>query len=150
MSELVGTNTVPLHTKRAGEHLRMAEAMVNDSPEWCRVAAFYSAYHSMKAALLVDPVFTNPTKLAAANTNITMGSNLATHHQGNLGRGRGLGINDLVRFLYRPHYGSYLLLHGASLSIRYGDGQLLHTPEECIGTAQSIYVAFQQGAIVHS
>lgn len=127
----------------------MAEAMVADSPEWSRVAAFYSAYHAMKAALLSDPVFREPTKLAAINAHISMESRLATHHQGNLARGRGLGVTELVRYIYRPFYARYLMLHGASISVRYGDGQTLHTPEQCLDAARSINQALNSGEIVH-
>lgn len=149
MSDIPGSNTVPLHKKRAGEHLLMAESLLQARSPWTHVAAFYSAYHAMKTALLLDPVFSSASQLAAASPQISMASRLANHHQGNESAGRAPGVNELVRYLYRPFYARYILLHGASITIRYGDGHLLHSPETCFEIAEDIHEAVSAGRIVH-
>lgn len=106
------------------------------------MAYFYSAYHLVSAALLSDPIFHDPTRLAAANSNLTMAERAATRHKGYMQYGPGgrrtkvWGLNDLVQLLYRPVFPYYSQLHEGSVDVRYGSG--LRVPLQRLAEAQKL------------
>lgn len=108
---------------RAGQHARSASAMAAAAEEWFAVCWFYSAYHLVRARMSEDPVFLDPSGLSQVDARLCMADQQTTRHQGRRGGGRcELGINDIVRLLYRPIAPSYHKLHQASIAVRYGHG----------------------------
>lgn len=134
--------TTEQHVVRADEHEALALVLQESGHEWAAVACFYCAYHLVSAALLQDPIFDNPGRLAAASPALTMADQSATRHQGYIQFGAGgrktkvWGLNDLVAVLYRPVWPFYVQLHEASVDVRYGTG--LRVPLAKIGDAQKL------------
>lgn len=134
--------TASQHVLRADEHESLAGVLRDSGHEWAAVAYFYSAYHLVSAALLRDPIFTSPGRLAAASPALTMADQTATRHQGYMQFGHGgrrtkiWGLNDLVALLYRPVWPFYAQLHEGSVDVRYGTG--LRVPLEKIADAQRL------------
>lgn len=116
------------HVVRADEHAGLATVLHDSGHEWAAVAYFYGAYHLVSAALLSDPVFDSPQRLAAASPALSMGDRTTTRHQGYMQFGPGgqrtkiWGLNDLVGTLYRQVWPFYLQLHEGSVDVRYGTG----------------------------
>lgn len=105
--------------KESAETLRIA------GDEWHAVCYFYAAYHTVRAAMLEDPVFRNAKRLSTFSPNLAMQDQHATSHHGYLGhdsRGRKFGVNDIVKLLYPSIAAEYVRLHMASVDVRYGHG----------------------------
>lgn len=141
------------HVVRADDHEKLAKVLHESGVEWAAVAYFYSAYHLVKAALLTDPIFTDPGRLAVAHAQLTMADQTATRHQGYMQFGTGgsrtkvWGLNDLVGVLYRQVWPIYLQMHEASVDVRYGTG--LRVPLDKIGEAQELVKAeYAAGTLV--
>lgn len=94
-----------------------------DGRDWAAVALFYSAYHRVRGAMLVDPIFNNATLLSRVNVNLTMADRESAHHEGRRSDpAHRLGVNEIVSLLYRNINGHYMALHQASVQVRYGSG----------------------------
>lgn len=85
------------------------------------MAYFYSAYHSMKAAFLNDPIFDDLTELKKLNVHLMTDSKYAHVHKVRNGQ-NGFGVNNLVQLLYPSKTQPYEKLHQSSLGVRYGQG----------------------------
>lgn len=84
---------------------------------------FYAAYHEVKAALMVDPVFDDLDTCLAANPNLQPEDRFTTRHQGRKNpKNKEWGLNELVVLLYRGAGGSYHRLHTMSIDVRYHQG----------------------------
>lgn len=91
--------------------------------ELAAVSYFYSAYHTVKAAFIEDPIFTDLSRLQAKDSRLIMDDRFVTHHRARLGSGeRKLGVNDIVRILYPSIASRYQRLHMASIAVRYEAG----------------------------
>lgn len=116
---------IPLqeHLVRSARHRKVGEAL--DPDEWGAVCFFYSAFHLVRHALRIDPVFDDPTALSRINPQLTPGDRHCSRHHGfrNTPRGERIwGINELVTLLYRPIAFDYERLHQASIAVRYDLG----------------------------
>jgi hypothetical protein len=112
------------HAERALVHEASALLLTPHSTDWATVAYFYSAYHLVKASLLRDPIFTDPTLCSNKDASLMMEDRLVTRHHGKRPRGgaREWGVNELVNLLYKPIWVSYEQLHQASVDARYYGG----------------------------
>lgn len=138
------------HIEAAHRHLAAARELASVSGEWAVVAAFYSAYHHMRAAIYSDPIWDQgPTALSEIDKHLQMDCRTASHHQGNAKTGRSMGVTDIARKLYPAHGNQYRILHGASITCRYGSGvgSLLRPPEEYIDLAEKISSAADDGLL---
>ena len=92
--------------------------------QWYAVSYFYAAYHTVRAALIQDSVFSDLNRLKAHNIQWTPDDRRATHHQARKGRtqANAPGVNDLVKTLYPEIAIEYIQLHSASVAVRYGLG----------------------------
>ncbi len=114
-----------VHVTRAERHYTVGEALYEAGDEWAAVCFFYAAYHYVKAALLEDPIFDDPSRCSATHPDLNIDDRHTDRHQIRKPRGsssRGWGVNDLVLLLYRSIAGDYDRLHQASVSVRYRDG----------------------------
>jgi hypothetical protein len=109
------------HETRAARHDKIGRLLGGATDEWCAVPIFYAAYHLVKAALLTDPVFGDPKKLAVVNSALTPDDRNVTRHTGDKKSqsNRCWGVNDLVFMLYYPQWADYIRLHQASIDVRY-------------------------------
>lgn len=113
---------------------------------------FYSAYHLVKAALLADPIFDDPSRLALVRGVPAMADRHVDRHHGHFQYDQGQrtkiwGVNDLVAELYRPIFPLYSQLHEASCDIRYGTG--LRVPLQKLADARdTIATEYGQGRLV--
>lgn len=101
-----------------------ASTLAQVSSDWTAVAIFYAAYHRVRAALLSDPIFDDPSRLARVNINLQMDDRNVTRHVGrwrwdNGARVKIWGINELVALLYPGIAADYEVLHQASIDVRY-------------------------------
>lgn len=113
------------HLRRAKDHKAVGDILGEAQHEWAAVTWFYSAYHLMRASLLVDPIFDDVRVLSRVNVDMTPETRFTSRHKGRRpmsGQAREWGLNDLVLKLYRPAAGSYERLHQASITVRYGAG----------------------------
>ncbi|WP_380161566.1 hypothetical protein [Kineococcus sp. R86509] len=96
--------------------------MAQSGHEWAAVCLFYSAHHLVKRALLLDPVFNDPTAMTALG--ITRQAQHPASHTGHTRSdgGRLFGVNDLVLKLYKPIDAPYQRLSQASHQVRYQNG----------------------------
>ena len=142
--------TVEQHKQRAAAHLEVANRLLESDEEWAVVPLFYTAYHFVKAAMLADPVFDDPTRLSRFNASLTMEDRYSDIHQGRMAKGQRerWGVKDIVAVLYKPIYASYELLHLASTDVRYGRGLVVGSPSEADEALTRIYEAYERGAIV--
>lgn len=112
------------HQARAARHAKIGEMLVEAGDEWGAVCCFYAAYHHVKAALLEDPIFDDPTRMHDRHLDLVADDRFTDRHKGrrNTGRGREWGINELVGLLYPQIRREYEQLHQASIDVRYGSG----------------------------
>lgn len=112
------------HKRRATEHERVGAALADVDHEWSAVCYFYAAYHTVKAALLDDPLFDDPITCQAKHPDLLPDDRYVSRHKGrrHTSAGREWGVNELVLKLYRSAAGDYDKLHQASNDVRYHDG----------------------------
>lgn len=120
--------------------------------EWFAVCYFYASYHLVKAAMMVDPIFGNPTDLSTVDVNLTPASRWTTHHQGRVQKGgpRDFGINDIVVKLYNDISIEYRRLHMASVNVRYSSGLGVIAPTTVQADWQAVRSAYDAGTIVYT
>lgn len=117
------------HAVASERHARTAGELSPKSSEWATVAYFYAAYHLVKQAMLEDPIWQRPSELAAKHPELQPSVSKVTRHSGGKGRRRRCriwGVNELVELLYPSIYEPYILMHEASIEVRYKRG--LRTP----------------------
>lgn len=118
-----GLRTAKHCLERAVAMKEAAERIESVEHEWAAVSYFYSAYHTVKAAFIEDPIFTDLARLQAADPRLIMDDKFVTHHRARLGGGdRKLGVNEIVRILYPTIAARYHRLHMASIAVRYEGG----------------------------
>lgn len=112
------------HRRRADRHLVVGGALEAAGDEWACVPLFYGAYHLVKAAMLLDPIWTDAPRRVGFHMELTPDDKLVTRHHGRKvsGDGRQWGINELVLMLYPQIVKPYERLHQASIQVRYGAG----------------------------
>lgn len=149
MSSVPVVRDVKVHLQRADGHETTGNALRAVSDEWFSVAYFYSAYHLVKAAMNVDPIFGSATSLAKIDPHLTIEGRFAEHHSGGFGKnGRTLGVNDVVFKLYPGIRVAYTRLHMASCHVRYGHGLTTLSPQAAFDDFQVVRKAYHEGAIV--
>ena len=148
-------STVPVarseetHRERATAHLHSAKHLDEVGDEWFAVCYFYSAYHMVKAAMHADPIFDDMQRCAAVDASLSIGSRFAEHHSGGKGAGgRSLGVNEIVFKLYKNIRVAYTRLHGASISVRYGNGLGDVSPVTVRDDFRAIQEEFDGGRII--
>jgi hypothetical protein len=126
-----------------------AEAFFAVGDEWAAVVYFYASYHRVRGAILSDPVFESLVELPKVDPNLMNEHRATTRHEGRMAAGRrDIGVNDLVRMLYRPIYGDYLTLHDASVNVRYARGVSEARLEDTRAAWDRIRTAQDAGALV--
>lgn len=129
------------------------DGLAASGDEWAVVNYFYAAYHTVRAALLADPIFTSIAACSAKHPNLQMSDQTATMHKARVvpGKPRAFGVNDLVSLLYPSIAFEYLELHSWSVNVRYVQGL-----EDGASVAKAaeyyerIRAAFDSGALVAS
>ena len=116
--------TVEEHLVRAARHEKVGVALHGAGDEWTAVLYFYAAHHLLRAALLADPIFTDPTRLSRKNPQLQLADRATKRHHGRAPKGqpRVWGINDLVVLMYQHVAVDYEALHQASIEVRYQSG----------------------------
>lgn len=136
---------------RAVRHDTAASVLYGLGDEWAVVAYFYGSYHRVRAAILQDPVFDSLINLPKVDPKLNKEHQGTSRHEGRMtSAGRDIGVNDLVRLLYRPIYGHYLVLHDASVQVRYGHGISLQRLQDAHAAWEEISQASSVGALVWS
>lgn len=107
--------------RRADRHARVADALADAGDEWAAVCYFYSAYHLARAALMVNPVFSDVDALQALHRNLIPDDRTVSRHKGRRRPGQPpeLGVNDVLRYVYPAVSADYENLHAASNDVRY-------------------------------
>lgn len=136
------------HCAYSDDHLDHGQKIAGVSPEWASVAYFYSAYHSMKAALLDDPIFDDLGELKKLSPHLMTDSKYAHVHKVRNGQ-PGFGVNNLVHLLYPGKRQSYEKLHQSSLGVRYGQG-VVYPVDQLESMASDIAEARRNGLLVAS
>ncbi len=92
--------------------------------DWAVVCYFYAAYHTARAAILADPLFTSIAACTAKHPQLQMSDQTVTMHKARVvpGKTRAFGVNDLVDLLYPSIAMEYLELHSWSVNVRYLEG----------------------------
>lgn len=141
--------TSAAHAERADEHLAAGHQLMTIGSDWAQVAFFYSAYHFARAALLSDPIFEDPGRCAAADSDLQLADGQTQRHQARRRKGqpKEWGVNDLVRLLYRDINVQYQSLHAASLDVRYYVGAKMPT-SKVAEAADAIADAYAAGRMV--
>lgn len=137
-----------VHLERAARHRKVGEALRDAGDEWAAVCYFYSAYHLVKHALLIDPIFDDPTALSRIHVTLTPDDRFTTSHHGRQrsGQPRDWGVNELVSRLYRPIAGNYERLHQASIHVRYESG--LNLPlDQMVAALEAVQAAHAAGEL---
>lgn len=139
------------HQRRAERHLEVGAALLGASDEWTAVPLFYSAYHFVKAAMLVDPIWQSPGDLHRLHSDLIADDRFTDRHKGRRrpgGAAKEWGINDLVMLLYRPQVRDYEILHQASVTVRYGAGLPADADLTALSAAcERISAAYAAGSI---
>lgn len=148
-------NTTPLreeeHLRRAERHRKIGDLLAEADDEWAAVPLFYSAYHLVKAALLVDPIWSDLRQLTAISVDLAPEDKFTDRHKGRkrqTGQPREWGLNELVLKFYRPVVGSYDRLHQASINVRYGAGLPAGAVEPLQAAMQQIQDAHEADSLV--
>lgn len=120
---------------------------IND--EWSVVCVFYAAYHLMKAALLSDPIFNSNIELAKISPNLTLADQHVTKHRARKGDAgaSGLGLNEIVSYLYPDLASRYERLHMASVEVRYNGGLQNYDQQSLLDGFILIKTEFDAGRI---
>ncbi|GIJ30828.1 hypothetical protein Vqi01_59900 [Micromonospora qiuiae] len=138
------------HTARAAIHHQTAESLLARTEEWAAVCYFYASLHRVRAALLADPIFGDPPRLATKNPALHPSDAHCTKHMGytrmqNGRRKRVWGLNELVFLLYPAVAASYELLYNSSLEVRYQQGLATLSLQGASGHADFIREEFVRG-----
>lgn len=136
--------------KRAVSIKNSAKGLLAANNEWHAVCYFYAAYHTVKAAFIEDAVFDSPKDLVAISPSLIMGDRFATSHKGYVGpkeRGRKLGVNDIVRLIYPDIAADYVLLHVASIDVRYGAGLTTIASPTVVASYDAVVAAYSSGKL---
>ena len=109
---------------RAISMQQTAELLWNQGDDWFAVCYFYAGYHTVRAAIMTDPIFDDLSRLQAKAAWLTIEDRYASAHQGRVAKGqpRKAGVNDIVRLLYPDIAAEYVRLHMASVEVRYQEG----------------------------
>ena len=112
------------HASRAARHRKIGDALAAAGDEWAAVCYFYSAYHLVRRALLVDPVFDTLERAQAKHPDLLPEDRSIGRHSGRkrTSAGREWGVNELVLRLYPQIASAYDRLHQASIDVRYQNG----------------------------
>jgi hypothetical protein len=126
---------------------RDAEQLNALPSQWYAVSYFYAAYHTVRAALMEDAIFSDLPRLKAHDPHWTPDDRRATHHQARKSRTRPNppGVNDLVKALYPQIAIEYVQLHSASVAVRYGLGLSGYDPSALASAYQTIASAAGAG-----
>lgn len=115
-----GTPFAEQHLSRFADHHQTAERLFGADEEWATVAYFYACYRAVRAAFYTDDRLNSDAGARAVHPKLTASSRHVDFHNGH--PSRGLGVNDVVRFLYSQIHPEYELLHVRSNEVRYGGG----------------------------
>ncbi|GGC03170.1 hypothetical protein [Cellulomonas carbonis] len=137
------------HATRAHRHRKVGDALAAAGDEWAFVCFFYSAYHLVKAALLLDPVFDDPDRLGKSPVPLTADDRHVSRHKGRRRPGAPVdwGVNDLVGTIYRFIRDDYEMLHQLSIEVRYGQGRALPELEVAGQALKRIEDRFAAGSL---
>jgi len=149
MSSVPVARDVQTHLTRSVAHMETGDRLRQLGDEWFAVCYFYSAYHMVKAAMRVDPIFDDIARCAAVHPALSVDSRYAEHHSGGLGQnGRSLGVNEIVFKLYEKIRVPYTRLHSASVAVRYAGGLGDISPVTVKDDFDAVRTAYLAGDIV--
>ena len=137
------------HLDRAARHIVIGSALADAGDEWAAVPMFYSAYHFVKAALLVDPIWWDIQRLQGTRPDLIPDDRFTKRHHGHrqTGRPREWGINELVLVLYPSIARDYEQLHVASIDVRYHEGLPSGALPDLRAAMDRIRAASESGAL---
>ncbi|ODA89812.1 hypothetical protein ATY41_03975 [Leifsonia xyli subsp. xyli] len=116
--------------------------------EWFAVCYFYSAYHTVKAAFIEDPVFDDMSRLSGIDQFLIMEDRYATSHHGRVSGGRRrMGVNDVVTRIYPEIATEYVRLHMASVAVHYSHGLGVISTESVKGDFARVVECYLSGAM---
>ena len=75
------------HKARAARHLQIGKLLAGEGEEWGAVPLFYCAYHHVKAALLVDPIWWDLQRLHSKSIELMPDDRFVTRHKARRVRG---------------------------------------------------------------
>lgn len=137
------------HRERSEHHFRVGQVLAESKHEWGAVILFYAAFHSVRAAMVDDPIFSDPSALHAAHRLLTPDDRWTTMHKARRGGEPRLGVNEIVGIIYPDYSGPYEKLHVASVQVRYERGlRPLEALSEMIDYARMIREAEASGRLV--
>ncbi|WP_461634516.1 hypothetical protein [Glutamicibacter soli] len=134
----------------ADPHWRTAQSLFKNGDQWAAVAAFYTSYQLMRAALIVDPIFRDESALTLAHPSLRPEDRFETKHSfGGINKPQ-LGLIEMCIVLY-PHVSRYYTLgHQASVGVRYEGGLPRHVPlDKSIEYANIFRTEYAAGNLVH-
>ncbi|WP_313812973.1 hypothetical protein [Glutamicibacter sp.] len=125
--------------------------MFKSSDQWAAVAAFYTSYHYLRAALIADPVFQDQKALSLIHPALKVGDQFEKKHSfGGLSKAQ-LGLIEMCIVVY-PHVSRYYTLgHQASCGVRYDGGFPRHVSlEKSMEYAEIFRQEYLAGNLVHT
>lgn len=149
MTAVPSLQTIQACLQRAVTIKETAERLRAEGDEWFAVCYFYTAYHTVKAALLEDPVFDDLNRLSRINRFLIMEDRYATSHHGRVLRegGRRMGVNDIVTALYPAISVEYVRLHMASVDVRYKSGLGAIAAQSVVADYDAVISAYQSAEL---
>lgn len=138
------------HLARAARHLHIGTLLAEAGEEWGAVPLFYSVYHHVKAALLVDPIWWDLQRLHTKSLELMPDDRFVTRHKARRVRGapREWGLNELVLVLYPGVAREYERLHVASNNVRYHAGLVAGALPDLTAAAAHIVAASESDGLV--
>lgn len=145
-----GIRTTEGCLKRAVVMKTTAELLLNQGDDWFAVCYFYAAYHTVRAAIMADPVFDNVGRLTAFAPWLVPADRFVTAHKARVAPNspRKAGVNDVVTLLY-PHIAAeYVRLHMASVEVRYQEGLRAIHRDSAVKDFHAVRDAYLEGRLI--
>ncbi|WP_426624334.1 hypothetical protein ACPPVW_17495 [Leifsonia sp. McL0607] len=136
--------------ERAVAFKKDAEELRAISSQWYAVSYFYAAFHTVRASLMEDPVFSDLSRLKSYNEAWIPDDRFNEHHQARRGsHGQNPpGVSDMVKMLYPQIAVEYVQLHSASVAVRYGFGLAAYDADALATAFDTIAKAAAAGRLV--
>lgn len=104
------------------KHWLTAEKLAAEDDPWAAVAAFYSVYPLLRAALIQDDIFSDMRRLKSINPNLMTDDRYIKKHDAGPRNKTAFGLNQLCTAMYLHATAEYHYCHKASIQVRYESG----------------------------